>query len=367
MKKMGTYPPLQMIRKVTQRRPSIWEEIAQAASRQQAEEPLWRPDIYITAQNLEKGVLKLCQRGPEKIESIVAAVLSVLASWRRTKEVYRFAPEMERLLYQQADCRLPVSVLLHLPYSSFYIETPQLMGDRYHGFFLSLDQSIGPTGEKVKLLRFYACCGSNTDGINEELIELPLEEGKSLIEEIIAAAARAATFVQVSIKDAESFLLQYIAQTTVILTKLCQLVLYITAQNADLLEHGRPAKVGSGLVPAPSHAQAEIKDKYREIRGWEVGYRIVDKMKAAKREQTAQEKKENRGQSERVTKPETRRTRMSPVPHLRCGHWQTFWTGRREPGNPNRKLLLKWVAPTFVNCGHDQGARLPVTINRYRA
>lgn len=332
MKKMGTYPPIQMIKKVTQRRPSIWEDIAQAASRQQAEEPLWCPDIYITSQNLEKDVLKFCQCGPEKTESIVAAVLSVLASWRRTKEVYRFAPEMELLLYQQADCRLPVSVLLHLPYSSFYIETPQLAGERYHGFFLSLDQSIEPTGEKVKLLRFYACCGSNTDGINEELIELSLEEGKSLLEEIIAAAARTATLVQVSIKDAESFLLQYIAQTTVILTKLCQLVLYITAQNADLLEHGRPANGGSGLVPAPSRIQAEIKDKYREIREWDAGYRIVDKMKVANREQTEQERqkeKENSGQSERDSEHETRRTRISPIPHLRCGHWQTFWTGKR--------------------------------------
>lgn len=110
-----------------------------------------------------------------------------------------------------------------------------------------------------------------------------------------------------------------------------------------------------------------IKDKYREIKGWDIGYRIVDKMTAVKQEQTEKrEREENSKQSERMAETKSGYPRMPPVPHLRCGHWQTFWTGKREPNNPDRKLLLKWIAPTFVNCGYDPAKRLPVTINRYR-
>lgn len=112
-----------------------------------------------------------------------AVSLSALSAWRRSKEVYRFAPEMERMLYRQANCTLPVSVLLHLPDSCFYIETPQLSGDGYHGFFVSLDQTTDDlTGEQTRLLRCFACASADSTGVG--LIELPLEEGKTLMDEI---------------------------------------------------------------------------------------------------------------------------------------------------------------------------------------
>jgi hypothetical protein len=43
----------------------------------------------------------------------------------------------------------------------------------------------------------------------------------------------------------------------------------------------------------------------------------------------------------------TDRNRPRPRPHPRRGHWHHFWTG---PGADiaARKLVLKWVAPTFV-------------------
>lgn len=44
----------------------------------------------------------------------LAVTLPMLASWRQYKEVYRFAPEMEDLLYKQADLNLPLDVLRNL-------------------------------------------------------------------------------------------------------------------------------------------------------------------------------------------------------------------------------------------------------------
>lgn len=227
MKKMDIYPPLQAIKDITQSIPSIWEDIAQAAGNQR-KESLWRSDIYITSGCLKKEVLDRCYRGPEGTDSMTAAALSTPASWRCCKEVYRFAPEMEQMLYQQASGTLPINVLLHLPYSSFYIETPQLSSDGYHGFFVSLDQAIdGRTGGRIRLLRCFACASAGSTGVG--LIELPLEEGKTLIDEIIPAAKRAASLVPISSKEAEPFLQLYILKTLMVITRLCQLILYIAA------------------------------------------------------------------------------------------------------------------------------------------
>lgn len=363
-KKMNTYPPLQLIKEITQRSPSIWEDIDQAA-RNQRRESLWRPDIYITAQCLEEDVLNRYYQKPKMTASLSAAALSILASWRRCKEVYRFAPEMELLLYRQAGCKVPVDVLYHLPYSSFYIETPQLMGSNCHGFFISLDQAVTDQADgPVKLLRCFAC--GSLEGTGISIIELPLGEGKNLADEALSAAIKAANSAQVCLKDAEAFLSLYTAQAVIIISSLCQLILYIMAQNADVSGEGRvepkPPRP-AGTVGSP----IEIKDKYREVRGWDVGYKVVDKMASAKRTQAAEREGDGgREQSAPAAEAGPGHARKPPVPHLRCGHWQTFWVGKREPNNPNRKLLLKWIAPTFVNCGHDPAECLPVAINQYR-
>lgn len=54
MKKMDVYPPLQAIKDITQSLPSIWEDIDRGENKRK--ESLWRSDIYITSQWVEKEV-----------------------------------------------------------------------------------------------------------------------------------------------------------------------------------------------------------------------------------------------------------------------------------------------------------------------
>lgn len=122
-----------------------------------------------------------------------------------------------------------------------------MSGDGYHGFFVSLDQTTDDlTGEQTRLLRCFACASADSTGVG--LIELPLEEGKTLMDEIIPATVRAANLAQISLKDAEPFFQIYLLKMFTIITRLCQLILYITAQNADVRELNRPGK--KGRLPA---------------------------------------------------------------------------------------------------------------------
>ena len=54
--------------------------------------------------------------------------------------------------------------------------------------------------------------------------------------------------------------------------------------------------------------------------------------------------------------------RTKVAAHVRRGHYHHFWQGSRKDGT--RKLILKWVAPIFVNAGNADNM-LP-TIHRIK-
>lgn len=82
---------------------------------------------------------------------------------------------------------LPLDVLRNLPFPCFYIETPQILGDRYHGFFVAYDQ----VKDGTPLLRCMAVKKENT--LNFNFSEIRLEKGINLSNGITGAVTKAAT------------------------------------------------------------------------------------------------------------------------------------------------------------------------------
>ena len=347
MKNIESFPPLKAIELANKKLPEIWAAIEKArADMLSTGHNPWREDIYIPACQIYENILLNdpyhvpMEASPREL----AVTLSMLASWRQYKEVYRFAPEMEDLLYKQADLNLPLDVLRNLPFPCFYIETPQILGDRYHGFFVAYDQ----VKDGTPLLRCMAV--KKEDTLNFNFSEIRLEKGINLSNGITGAVTKAATEAGITFLKGDPNIetIIYIKYWREILSKLCQLLLYITAENADLKElpgkgHGRTA----GRI---------IKDKYREIRNWDVGYRVVNKLKKAKivSEDNSVQYDYNMDRSTASQR------RMSPKPHWRGGHWHLFWTGKRK--SENRKFIIKWIPPTPINCRSEED--MPVTVNQ---
>lgn len=348
MKNMEVYPPLKAVELANKKLPEIWDAIEKTRlERPGTNFPPTREFVYIPAWQIYEQTFS---NGPYHVPAearprALAVALSVLASWRQYKEVYRFATEMEDLLYRQADCNLPLDSLFHLPFPSFYIETPQILGDRYHGFFVAYDQAKDGT----PLIRCMATKKENP--LDFEFSEIKLEKGITLKEGIAKAARKAATEVGTN-QLSEQFVSEmviYVKYWTIILSKLCQLLLYITAQNVDLKE-----------LPGKGHGRMEqnkIKDKYREIRNWDVGYRVVKILEKARNNAVT-----NSSQCNRVMRGQTgHQRRTSPKPHWRGSHWQLFWTGKRK--SENRTFIIKWIPPTPINCKSVE--ELPVTVNQF--
>lgn len=249
------------------------------------------------------------------------------------------------MLYRQSDYNLPLETLFDLPFPCFYVETAKLPVDKYHGFFFSLDQEKGGT----PLLRCMAV--KNQAILKFQFLEITLERGKTLRQGISKAVLQAA--LKGEYGEFQEFPVDDLVLESLIwrelMSMLSQLLLYISAQNSDMRE-----------VPGNSHGRVSgriIKDKYREIRNWEVGYRVVTQLKKPEKQTVAgSDKNETAESSSRGLK------RMSPRPHWRRSHWQLFWIGKRK--SENRKFIIKWIPPTLVNCKSVED--LPVTMNQFR-
>ena len=98
----------------------------------------------------------------------------------------------------------------------------------------------------------------------------------------------------------------------------------------------------------------DIKDCYREIRKWDVGMRMVSQ----NRRRTEKHIKKTKQQSGRSNYEPVVHYRLAP--HVRRGHWHTYWTGKKD-GSEKRKLILKWIPFTYVNVGKLE--ELPTVVN----
>lgn len=96
-------------------------------------------------------------------------------------------------------------------------------------------------------------------------------------------------------------------------------VAYLCSANADIVP-----------VYSPPKTTRENKAKRRSAATWsEVGFRIGSELRSYRR--SVRERGDGGG---------------TVRPHMRRAHWHHYWTG---PLKGERKLVLKWVAPTMVN------------------
>lgn len=126
-------------------------------------------------------------------------------------------------------------------------------------------------------------------------------------------------------------------QTAYFYKQTLQLVLYLCAQNADITPNSEQTFY--------TRRSPVLKDRYAEIRKWNVGVRIGTAVRVHRSTANSQEKSGT--------------AHASPRPHIRRGHWHHFWTGSKTDQN-TRKLVLKWVAPTFVSVSAEE---VPVTLH----
>jgi hypothetical protein len=238
--------------------------------------------------------------------------LGAVASWRPTKGVYRFDPDLAAaLVTTPLDRELPPGVLERLPEWCVWIDTVAGLP----GFFAFLEHDAGDRRAELRLaidqgdslfqLIVHLDRGTILDGLRAMSIEgaanMALRTGlavpPAIGEEHLPAVARlAAPFVS--------------------------LLLYLCADEPDL--GGRQPPEHPSLSKRTTGAATETV--------WAVGERVGAALRSAA---TATPEDPAGG------------THASPRPHVRRAHWHTYWTGQHGA----QVARCRWVAPILVGAG----------------
>lgn len=343
--KKETYLPLEILKKITEQYPKAWDQMAmfhdKNGSPDLASWPEWcyapmSAALAVASKGYDLNKLPIDIR--MNFTSIAQAIFA-MAPWRLSKEVYVIDEDLKDILFEQdGELDIPDEVLLQLPYPCFYVELPNTYyrTEKIHGFFVTLEYDVNNGDRELKPV-FLTTTG--------DIFSYSIHIGTKTIEESVNLLDKQALENTNGDKELKLLALKAIqesGETKVFLKQILQVILYILAQNAE-------------ITPSPEQNTVmkrgkSIKDKYSEIRKWDVGIRVGTAIRQQKaREHTEQIKRKQNGHS-------------SPRPHMRRGHWHHFWTGSKTQPE-ERKLILKWLSPMTVAANPDD---VPVVIHEVK-
>ncbi len=314
--------PLKLIREFDARFPGAYALI----EKMRAEPSLkWNKDkCYIPVAATATITEELGEKDKYGIDQ---SALAAYAPWRKYKEIYHFNYDLAQELYLQADDfeDIPVDVLDALPYPCIYIE---LEDDEFKGFFVHWEQDFDFDRETQDYeLRFFTV-GNPDEGL--AVYHLHICGDGTLKDSATKTASRMKRGMKIHGEKVDDGYIDMIAEMqTKVVARLLQLVLYICAENAEIIEN--PEQKQITRKPA---AGTPPKDVFREIRKWDVGVKIGKMIHAQKYEGGGEHRE---GSVKR--------------PHVRRGHYHHYWVGSVK--DDSRQLILRWIAPIFVN-GSDE-------------
>lgn len=344
----------------------------------------WQPWCYLPV-NIINGILGHIFEGEYSMEDIEtrmtypARLLTAACAWRMTKGVYVFDPEvLTALIETRADEEPPDEMFLRLPEWCPYLVTPgleTLPGIALHGFFAYVDdRGHGGRKEYGPELNFELIIDPVNSTNDEHLFLLGGADPSVLIEasreldpsrdlrERILEVCRSREFIHSHTnvplgagsflaattrhlqgimanpssrwaelgadapKDVQDEVLQYFAQVH---AKLGSLLLYLVSDRADL-----SAGTGNAMQAVVATERRGLRTfQARQIKQWEVGYRIGAQIRAY---ELAAQANGASGDGAGMR------------PHVRKAHWHSFWLGPRDKPEMRRKRV-RWLPPIPVN------------------
>jgi len=336
--------PLRHLRAVAARHgPDVWNRVE--AVRQLLAGAAPRRDVYVTTSEVAVALLGgavQALRDPSAVDLrdevvVEAARVAALAGWRMGKGIYRYDPDLARALASTPAASVPADALRRLPEWCIYVDPgapdvllPWATEAPIVGAYVRLDRAANGREWLQVLL---ATADPPPDDLQPLMVELPAGGDVS-----VADLARQA--VEEAQRDAPEGAMQGPEEVAALLGRLLPLVLYLSAQGADVVgpapENPAPVRVRGGM-------RLFARDAVRE---WQVGWRIGPVLRAA----AAGPRHEERGGHH-----------ATPRPHLRRAHWHHYWVGPHA--GPGRRLVLRWVHPVLVGAHTDA---MPAVVRRVK-
>ncbi|MFI5304982.1 MAG: AcrVA2 family anti-CRISPR protein [Nitrospiria bacterium] len=261
--------------------------------------------------------------------------LAAYSSWRVSKGIYRFDPDLYReLLITPFDGNLPSDVLTRILEYCLYVETPDMFinNTEIHGFYYRLDFN-----EDVNryIASFLLDADPNPWPISIQLGSWTLAEGlerntKDIIENASGPLTVDPNLTRKFVTLVKPFL---------------NLILYICSENAEIGD-------GEKTPGFPKLVKTKKGTKMFVPGGptvWDVGLRIG----AALRRAREVERREN-GDPQRSVRP-----------HIRRAHWHKYWIGTKKlKDGVERRFVHNWIPPIPVKV--EDYDKLPAVVKPVR-
>lgn len=248
--------------------------------------------------------------------------MSAIIPWRVGKPVYRFDKELaEELMNNTTAGKIPVEIILHMPYPCLYIENPPCVEHCVGMFvFLEWDERYP---NAVELRMHYVFDDETIEAVYLQYdvngVDTNIFEAKVMLDSVQALFdmmrySGRIDIDELSIKRQEQLLEQA--------PRHMNLILYLCSQEPDIRRRDP--------IPRLRGVRKDVAAYSDKI---DVGTYIgatIRKAAALSKEQTHSAVSDDREY-------------RSPRPHMRKAHWHLYWTGQGRT-----VARMKWVMPIFV-------------------
>lgn len=269
----------------------------------------------------------------ESCGEATGAEFAWMSRWAACKQVYRIDPEVAASLKSQPlDGSLPADALTRLPYPVVYVDAPvdTVMSSEASmsywpasGFVAYVDRDVVAGLPQLNLVYLHPEAGFM--GLRRNVLQLNL--GLPTMEEVVGEVLEydEGFYGKSTLHEAAEAFARCTAEAL-------NLLLYVVSEEEDAETLYAPPKEdrARGVRPGRRTSPETVT-----LLGARVGRRIGE----ARRARAA-------------AAPSGGPTGRTVSPHIRRGHWQSFWTGPRKgrtDGRHGDRLVVKWVPPVEVN------------------
>lgn len=255
-----------------------------------------------------------------------------LARWRTCKQVYRIDDAVaDELKMQDLSGKLPVDAIAHLPYPIIYIDTaiqyasgPALIDAK--GILAWIDAAIDDPHKRTLYIGYLGF----TTNRGRAIVPIELKPGATLeevVQDLVESDKELSNRESSETFQVETPSYENSYRCTV---NALNLLLYVISEEEDREIVYQPPKASKGQKIG-KRTNLETITKL----GSRMGHAIGEARKVYLNVNASSEG-----------------TSHSKAPHVRRGHWHSFWTGKRKDRNDDRpgdKLVVHWISPTYIN------------------
>lgn len=286
------YKPLELIQYIANKYPGCWNQIEEIRG---DEEIMIYHAASITNMLGKKDLMSMINNAQD------AVLMTVLAKWRKDKKVYSFTDSLSDILFEYADIaelKMPVEILERIEDKAFFVESSL----NNLGFFVHMDFDVRKGYKELCIIEI-----KQDINIPYYIYMIPDKTLSECLYEVIKVDMN-----QLAGDPYNNKIIDYYINESPLL-KMVQLILYLCAENADIITDYTNYSVSDFTF---------IKDKYRELKKSKVGTNVVYN----------HQKKHGQGSKKAM--------------HVRQAHWHHFWAGSDK--DSSKHLILKWLPPTLI-------------------